>query len=153
MGRRLARRGGTPVTPGPAEREGGTVGTVAAVADGAVAGASGGAKHWSEPRVKRWLEGRGWRTLASNVASRHGELDLVMDDAGTIVFVEVRYRRVATHGGAAASVDGPKRARLRRAAAAWLARRGWHDAPARFDAVLVRGAPDRARVTLLQDAF
>lgn len=115
--------------------------------------ASGGVKHWSEPRVQRWLEGRGWRTLASNAASRLGELDLIMDDGGTIVFVEVRYRRVATHGGAAASVDGRKQARLRRAAGAWLARRGWHDAPVRFDAVLVRGVREQARVTLVRDAF
>lgn len=145
------------MTAFPAARDGGaaglTAGAAGGAADGAADGASGGAKHWSEPRVQRWLERRGWRTLASNVGSRHGELDLIMDDGGTIVFVEVRYRRGATHGGAAASVDGRKRARLRRAAAVWLARRGWHDAPARFDAVLVRGAPERARVTLVRDAF
>ncbi len=141
------------MTPGPAGSDWGTAGRMADGADGVATGASDEAKHWSEPRVRRWLEGYGWRTLASNVTSRHGELDLVMDDGGTIVFVEVRYRRVATHGGAAASVDGRKRARLRRAAAAWLARHGWHEAPARFDAVLVRGAPERARVTLVRDAF
>jgi len=153
------------VTASPAARDGGAAGLTADAVDGAVAdavegasgeavgGASGWPKHWSEPRVQRWLERRGWRTLASNVSSRHGELDLIMDDGGTIVFVEVRYRRVTTHGGAAASVDGRKRARLRRAAAAWLARRGWHDAPTRFDAALVRGAVERARVTLVRDAF
>jgi putative endonuclease len=111
------------------------------------------ARHWSEPRVRRWLERRGWRTLACNVATRGGELDLVMLHGETIVFVEVRQRGDDARGGAAESLDGRKRARVRRAAAAWLAARGWHEAPVRFDAALVRGGPDGARVTLVRDAL
>lgn len=109
--------------------------------------------HWSEPRVQRWLERRGWRTLDANVASRHGELDLVMAEGDTIVFVEVRQRSGTSHGGAAASLVAGKRARVRRAAAAWLAARGLHEASVRFDAALVRGGPERARVMLVRDAF
>ncbi len=109
--------------------------------------------HWSEPRVQRWLERRGWRTLGANVVSRHGELDLVMADGDTIVFVEVRQRTGAGHGGAGASLVASKRARVRRAAAAWLAARGLHEARVRFDAALVRGGPQSARVTLVRDAF
>ncbi len=109
--------------------------------------------HWSEPRVQRWLERHGWHTLDRNVASRHGELDLVMADGDTIVFVEVRQRTGASHGGAAASLVASKRGRVRRAAAAWLAARGLHEASVRFDAALVCGGPERARVTLVRDAF
>ena len=111
------------------------------------------ARHWSEPRVRRWLEGKGWRALDANVASRHGEIDLVMDDGGVIVFVEVRHRSRDGHGGAAYSLDGAKCARVRSAAAAWLASRRLHESPVRFDAALVTGSREQARVSLLRDAF
>ncbi len=110
-------------------------------------------RHWSEPRVRRWLERRGWRTLGANVTSRHGELDLVMADGATIVFVEVRQRRSDAFGGAAASLAAAKQARVRRAAAVWLAERALDESSVRFDAVLVRGGPERARVKLVRDAF
>ncbi len=109
--------------------------------------------HWAEARVERWLEGRGWRTLGRNVSSRSGELDLVMADGDTIVFVEVRQRSSDTYGGAAESLTGAKCARVRRAAAAWLAQHAKHEASVRFDAVLVRGGAQCARVTLVRDAF
>lgn len=110
-------------------------------------------RHWSEPRVRRWLEARGWRTLDANVAVRGGELDLVMDDGESIVFVEVRQRRGDERGGPAASVDERKRARLRRAAAVWLAARGLHEARVRFDVVAVRGDEGNARVRRIRDAL
>jgi putative endonuclease len=110
-------------------------------------------RHWAEERVERWLERRGWRALGRNVGSRHGEVDLVMREGDTIVFVEVRQRSGEAFGGAAESLTGPKRARVRRVAAAWLAAHGLSDASVRFDAVLVRGARQRARVTLVRDAF
>lgn len=68
-----------------------------------------------------WLEARGLKLLARNVRFRYGEIDLVMDDGGTIVFVEVRYRAREDYGGAAASVNAAKRARMQRAIRGYLA--------------------------------
>lgn len=112
-----------------------------------------GPRHWSEPRVRRWLEARGWRTLDANVTVRGGELDLVMHDGASIVVVEVRQRRDEVRGGGAESVDARKRARVRRAAAQWLAARGLHEAPVRFDVVVVRGDAATARVRWVRDAL
>lgn len=134
---RSAADAGTPAMAGSVERAAGT----------------SGRRHWAEARVQRWLEGRGWTTLDANVVSRAGELDLVMRDGDVIVFVEVRQRRRETHGGAGESLDPRKVARVRRAAAAWLAARGAHERPVRFDAALVRGDPEAARVRLVHDAF
>lgn len=111
------------------------------------------AVHWAEDLARRALEARGWRTLASNVRVRGGELDLVMDDAGTVVFVEVRQRRGGVAGGAAESLDARKQARVRRAASAWLARHGRHEDAVRFDALLVEGEGARARLRHVPDAF
>jgi ribosome silencing factor RsfS/YbeB/iojap len=97
------------------------------------------APHWAEGLARRALERLGWTTLAANARTRSGEIDLVMADGATLVFVEVRQRSRAAHGGAAESLDVRKRLRVRRAAALWLAREGHHEASVRFDAVLVDG--------------
>lgn len=57
-----------------------------------------------EAQARRWLEGKGLRFIAANVNERGGEIDLIMREGLTTVFVEVRYRRSALYGGAAASV-------------------------------------------------
>lgn len=75
---------------------------------------------------------------ARNFRSRFGEIDLIMDDAGTLVFVEVRKRSTARYGGAAASITARKQAKLRATAQFYLTRLD-HVPPCRFDALLVDG--------------
>ncbi|MGQ7114714.1 YraN family protein, partial [Escherichia sp. TWPC-MK] len=48
-----------------------------------------------EVQARRWLEGKGLRFVAANVNERGGEIDLIMREGRTTVFVEVRYRRAA----------------------------------------------------------
>jgi len=115
--------------------------------------AAGAAGRWAEALARRALERLGWTTLAANARVRGGELDLVMADGDAVVFVEVRQRASSERGGAAESLDARKRARVRRAAARWLAHHGRHDDPVRFDAVLVDGDRDAPRVRLVRDAF
>jgi putative endonuclease len=101
------------------------------------------------------LQQHGLRLLARNVSYRFGELDLVMDHAGTIVFVEVRLRRAGPFGDGALSVDAHKRRRLVLAARAWLGGRPWlADAPCRFDVVSLAQAANGAQALhWLRDAF
>ena len=70
--------------------------------------------------ARTWLESQGLTFVATNVRFRRGEIDLIMQDNGTWVFTEVRYRRNALYGGAAASVTKTKQRRLLYAAACWL---------------------------------
>lgn len=68
-----------------------------------------------------------------------GEIDLIMRERdGTLVFVEVRRRASASHGGAAASVGATKQQRIVFAARHYLLRLG-QTPPCRFDVVLVQG--------------
>ena len=76
--------------------------------------------HRSENRAARWLEDQGLRVLERNLLCRAGEIDLVALDGRVLVFVEVRYRGSASHGGAAASVNRRKQQRLLRAAQYFL---------------------------------
>ncbi len=95
----------------------------------------------------------GYRILERNPRHGGGEIDLVADAGGVVVFVEVRSRASTAFGGAAASVTREKQARLSRAAEGYLATRGWLDRPARFDVVAVEGPLGAERVTLIPDAF
>lgn len=88
--------------------------------------------------------------MAHNVRSRFGEIDLVARDGEVLVFVEVRMRRSAAYGGAAASITAAKRNRLIRAASAYLAALRTPPPPCRFDAILMDGI-DGARIRWLRD--
>ena len=97
-----------------------------------------------ERLARELLVAHGLETLETNWRSRVGEIDLVMREPsdGTIVFVEVRYRDGDAHGGGLESVDAGKRARLRRAALAWLQRHADPDDPARIDVVAIGPRPE-----------
>ena len=87
--------------------------------------------------------------VARGPGARAGEVDLVMHDRdGTLVFVEVRMRRGASHGGAAASVSVTKQRRLVFAAQHYLMRLP-SPPPCRFDVVAIDGD----RVEWLKAAF
>jgi putative endonuclease len=104
----------------------------------------------AETAALAWLERRGLKLLARNWRCRWGELDLVMQDGDCVVMVEVRLRASDRFGGAAASVDANKRARLISAARQFLARRP--DSPCRFD-VVTMSAPDGRGLEWIRDAF
>ncbi len=104
----------------------------------------------SEHRALRFLERHGLRHVASNYRSRHGEIDLIMRDGDTLVFVEVRYRRSRRYGGAAASVDNRKIHRLVRTGQAYLQQHDLLHAPCRFDVVAFEGDE---QIEWIQNAF
>jgi putative endonuclease len=107
-----------------------------------------------EQRACAALEQAGLHLLAHNYLTRRGELDLVMRDDDTIVFVEVRYRRSATHGNATASVTARKRERVILAARQWLGAHPEHaQRPCRFDVVSYDGPAATAQQTWLRAAF
>jgi putative endonuclease len=96
------------------------------------------------------LRRAGLRILARNWRCRHGEIDLVADDGGTLVFAEVRLRRSDLYGGAAESVTRAKRARLLAAARLYLA--GRKEPNCRFDVLLLEGA-EQPSIEWIRDAF
>jgi len=81
-----------------------------------------------------FLRGRGLELLARNYRCRRGEIDLVMREGQTVVFVEVRLRRRGGYGTAADSVTAAKRDKLIHSALHFLgARPGLAGRPVRFD--------------------
>lgn len=86
-----------------------------------------------------FLQQQGLTLLESNHHSRHGEIDLIMQDQETLVFVEVRYRRNKNFGGAAISVTPAKQRKIALTALAYLQRSRKTDAICRFDIIAING--------------
>lgn len=107
-----------------------------------------------EALARDFLLRQGLTPVAANANYRGGELDLVMRDGDTLVFVEVRYRRGSGFGGGAASVDANKRRKLVHAAGLFLAAHREHaKAPCRFDVIDASGDPETPAFDWLRDAF
>ena len=90
-----------------------------------------------EHQARLFLESKGLKFIAANQHFKCGELDLVMQDGQTIVFVEVRQRSNSAFGSAVESVDWQKQQKWLNASNLWLAQRNLslEDADCRFDLV------------------
>ncbi len=110
--------------------------------------------HEAEAAAERYLRRKGYRILDRNVRLSTGELDLVAEAGGRVVFVEVKARRTSAHGGAVHAVDARKQARLASLAGQYLARRRWSNRLCRFDVILC-GGEDGAPAVLehIENAF
>lgn len=105
----------------------------------------------AEHLAAAYLVRQGLELLQRNYRCRFGEIDLIMREADTLVFVEVRLRSRTDYGGAAASITAAKQQKLVRAAKHYLAgRRRWP--PCRFDAVLLSGT-DCGSIEWIKNAF
>ncbi|MDX1515010.1 MAG: YraN family protein [Gammaproteobacteria bacterium] len=109
---------------------------------------------WAEAVARDFLQSKGLKLLASNYRCRHGELDLIMRDRTTIVFVEVRYRRSDGFGSAAESVTSNKQRRLIATARHYLQHTGPKEDPAcRFDVLAIGENAGVPAVDWIKDAF
>jgi putative endonuclease len=107
----------------------------------------------AETLACEYLRRRGLRLLYRNYRCRRGEIDLVMMDGDSLVFVEVRYRRRTGFGGAAETVSKAKQKRIIFCAQAFLCRHRAWNRPARFDVVSIEGAPGNHKLDWLRNAF
>ena len=99
------------------------------------------------------LLAQGYRIVARNHRCRRGEVDLIAEKAGVLVFVEVRTRASAAFGGPEETVSAAKQRRVVTAARDWLARRGALDRGVRFDVVAVTDGPRGPKLEHFENAF
>jgi putative endonuclease len=95
------------------------------------------------------MRAAGMRLIERNWRCRMGEIDLIAEERGMLVFAEVRMRTGPGFGGAGESVTAAKRGRLIAAARLYLSRRP--DVACRFDVFLVDGIT--TQVQWIRDAF
>ncbi len=92
-----------------------------------------------EDQARRYLCAQGLQLLESNFHCRFGEIDLIMRDADTICFIEVRFRKRLDYGGASASITPAKQRRIVKAALFYLSgKQQLMQQALRFDALLIQ---------------
>ena len=96
-----------------------------------------------EHQARLFLESKGLTFIAANQNFKCGELDLIMNDKETIVFVEGRQRSHSAYGSAIESVDWRKQQKWLDAANLWLAKQNMslEDANCRFDLIAFGKTP------------
>ena len=108
----------------------------------------------AEACALRHLQAHGLQLIARNWLCKRGELDLVMLDGDTVVFVEVRYRRHAAWGGALESVDARKQQKLIKTAQLFLQNESrWTRNPCRFDVIAIAPAGQTQDLNWIRNAF
>ena len=95
----------------------------------------------AESLALHYLQNQGLTLVEKNFNLKQGEIDLIMMDSGTLVFVEVRFRRNSKYGTPAETVNTAKQKKLLLAAAIYLQQKGLTDRyPCRFDVVAITQA-------------
>jgi putative endonuclease len=90
-----------------------------------------------------------------NRHSRLGEIDIIMKDEDTFVFIEVKYRSSSQFGGAISAISAKKQQKIRKTAAFYLQQCGLNEynTSCRFDVVALQGNINNLDITWLKNAF
>lgn len=88
-----------------------------------------------EMLAENWLVQQGMKPAARRYRGQDGEIDLIMIDGNTVVFVEVKCRPSARRGDGLIAVTPAKQRRITHAALAFLVEREWMERSVRFDVV------------------
>lgn len=101
-----------------------------------------------------FLESKGFTILERNYTFERSEIDIIAQDDGTIVFVEVKLRRSTHFGRPEEFVDDKKIQYIYRAAEGWMYERCIQQVPVRFDVIaIIDTKNDQPQINHLIDAF
>ena len=107
-----------------------------------------------EEAAGRFLQKQGMRIITHRYRCRAGEIDLILDHAGVLVFAEVKTRRSDAFGRPWEAVNRNKMRRIARAAAWYLTATRQPGRTCRFDVVELLGSdPENFRIRHYPDAF
>jgi putative endonuclease len=107
-----------------------------------------------EDLAAAFLQKAGYTILIRNYRQKCGEIDIIAEVKGTLVFVEVKTRNNMSYGPPFAAITAKKQRQIGRVAQDYLARHKLFDLPARFDVVSVMMCRDRPpEIELLPNAF
>jgi putative endonuclease len=108
----------------------------------------------AEDMAEQMLRKKGYRILERNFRVAGGELDLIADDQGILVFIEVKARRGQHFGGAPYAITTRKKQQIIKLASCYLSQRDLINQNCRFDAILVVGTNEHPpQVTHIEQAF
>jgi putative endonuclease len=107
-----------------------------------------------EDLAAAFLQRAGYTILIRNYRQKCGEIDIIAEDRGTLVFIEVKTRNNMSYGPPFAAITEKKQRQIGRVAQDYLARHRLFDRPARFDVVSILMDKGQAPlIELLPNAF
>ena len=102
--------------------------------------------------AETFLRKKGYKVIEKNFKSRIGEIDIIAEDRGTLVFVEVKTRENLLYGQPFEAVNSRKKRKIANVAMLYL-KKLKEIPPCRFDVVSVYYENGRPECELIQDAF
>ncbi|KLU40618.1 MAG: hypothetical protein AA931_03390 [Peptococcaceae bacterium 1109] len=106
-----------------------------------------------EEAACQYLTARGLVLLERNYRTQGGEIDLVMRDGATLVFVEVKFRSTLTYGHPLEAVSPVKQRRLKRTALFYLAQTNCCYDAVRFDVLGITKMGQTMKFLWVKGAF
>ncbi|WP_019027175.1 YraN family protein [Colwellia piezophila] len=109
----------------------------------------------TERFAELYLSKQGLTLVEKNYHSRRGEIDLIMLDGDTYVFIEVKYRKGSAFGGAIAAIPVAKQKKIKHCVTFYLHQAGLNEynTPCRIDVIALEGEISQPQVTWLKNAF
>ncbi|UCX03343.1 YraN family protein [Shewanella glacialimarina] len=102
----------------------------------------------AEQHAREYLQQQGLTFVTANVRYKFGEIDLIMKQQQTLVFVEVKYRKTQAFGGAINALSAKQINRIRLSANAYLQQQGINP-PCRFDVIAI----NNTQISWIQGCF
>ena len=87
--------------------------------------------------AEQFLKAKGLNLRERNFLCKMGEIDLIMEESDTLIFVEVRYRKNSRFGSASETVDYKKQQKLIKTAQFYLQKTFKQEPPTRFDVIAI----------------
>ena len=97
---------------------------------------------WGEEKALSFLRSKGMVLIKRNFKVPVGEVDLIMDDSGTLVFVEVKTRRSQKFGTPEESITQAKLDRIYKASIEFIDQNNYHDRDWRMDVIAIESTYD-----------
>ena len=105
-----------------------------------------------EELAARFLQKKKYRIIGRNIRLKTGEIDIIAQDQGTLVFVEVKTRTSNAFGSPLDAVDRRKMGQISRAAQEYILRHNIHDQAMRFDVIGITLTPQPS-IDHIENAF
>ncbi len=108
-----------------------------------------------EDIAANYLINQGLGEISRNFTCRLGEIDLIMSDQQTLVFIEVKYRKNTNFGGAIAAISSSKQTKLQKTANFYLQKQqlNAYNTACRFDVIALDGNLHDPTITWIKNAF
>ncbi len=108
---------------------------------------------WAEEKAATYLQDLGWQLLSKNFSWKYGEIDLIMLDDNTLVFVEVRSLTESPDIHPSETITQNKIKKIKKTAELFIHKNKFYDQACRFDFIAIQGIPDNFELEHLTNVF